>query len=39
MAFSAKEKLEHLEKMNAFFIKFMPSKNKKIWDKLKKTGW
>jgi|GEM_PF-2591428 hypothetical protein len=39
MALPAKEKLNSLERLNAFFVKAVPAQNKAIWQRLKKIGW
>ena len=39
MNLPAKEKLKRLEEMNAFFLKTMSLKTRKIWTKLKRQGW
>ena len=36
---SAEEKLNYLEKVNAFLNAFMPAKSKRIWKRLKKSNW
>jgi len=38
MALSVKEKLDRLESLNEFVNAFVPKKNKKIWEELKKRG-
>lgn len=39
MSLSMKEKLRHLEELNAFFDKMMPAKNKKIAQQLRDMGF
>lgn len=39
MSLTVKEKLRHLEELNAFFDKMMPAKNKKIAQQLRDLGF
>lgn len=39
MSLSVKEKLRHLEELNAFFDKMMPAKNKKNAQQLRDMGF
>lgn len=39
MALSVRQKLAHLENLNQFFQKNMPSQSREIWRKLKAKGF
>lgn len=39
MSLSVKQKLDHLDRLNAFFQKHMPSHSCEIWQKLKAKGF
>lgn len=39
MSLSVKQKLAHLEELNQFFQKHMPSQSREVWQKLKAKGF
>lgn len=39
MSLSVKQKLAHLESLNQFFQKNMPSQSREIWQKLRAKGF